>query len=43
VRRLHGENADLVSGADGIRALEIADACDRSMRSRTTVMLAPRT
>ncbi len=43
VRRLHGENADLVSGADGIRALEIADACDRSVRSRTTVMLAPRT
>ena len=39
VRRLHGEAADLVSGLDGVRALEIADACDRSLRSRSTVIL----
>ena len=39
VRRLHGESADIVSGADGIRALEIADAADRSMRTRATVLL----
>jgi len=42
VRRLHGEPADLVSGADGVRALEIADACDRSLRTRATVLLEPR-
>jgi myo-inositol 2-dehydrogenase/D-chiro-inositol 1-dehydrogenase len=42
VRRLHGERSDLVSGADGVRALEIADACDRSLRTRVTVMLEPR-
>jgi myo-inositol 2-dehydrogenase / D-chiro-inositol 1-dehydrogenase len=42
VRRLHGEEADLVSGEDGVRALEIADACDRSMRSRATVALERR-
>ncbi len=42
VRRLHGEKADLVSGADGVRALEIADACDRSLRTRATVLLEPR-
>jgi myo-inositol 2-dehydrogenase/D-chiro-inositol 1-dehydrogenase len=42
VRHLHGEAADIVSGADGVRALEIADACDRSMRERTTVVLEPR-
>ncbi len=29
VRRLHGEAADIVSGGDGVRALEIADACDQ--------------
>lgn len=39
VRRLHGESADIVSGADGIRALEIADAADRSRRTRATVLL----
>ncbi|HEU5468527.1 MAG TPA: inositol 2-dehydrogenase [Steroidobacteraceae bacterium] len=39
VRRLHGEDADLVCGADGVRALEIADACDRSLRERATVRL----
>lgn len=42
LRRLHGEPADIVSGADGVRALEIADACDRSLRARTTVALAVR-
>jgi myo-inositol 2-dehydrogenase/D-chiro-inositol 1-dehydrogenase len=42
VRRLHGEPSDLVSGADGVRALEIADACDRSLRSRATVLLESR-
>jgi myo-inositol 2-dehydrogenase/D-chiro-inositol 1-dehydrogenase len=41
VRRLHGEPSDLVSGADGLRALEIADACDRSLRARATVLLEP--
>ena len=40
VRGLHGEKADIVSGADGLRALEIADACDRSLKSRATVLLA---
>ena len=39
VRRLHGETADLVSGRDGVRALEIADACERSMRAGATVRL----
>jgi myo-inositol 2-dehydrogenase/D-chiro-inositol 1-dehydrogenase len=39
VRRLQGEEADLVSGRDGVRALEMADACERSMRSRATVVL----
>jgi myo-inositol 2-dehydrogenase/D-chiro-inositol 1-dehydrogenase len=39
VRRLRGEKADIVSGADGLRALEIAEACDRSLRSRATVLL----
>ncbi len=42
VRRLHGEPADIVAGSDGIRALEIADAADRSMRSRATVLLETR-
>ncbi len=42
VRRLHGEDADFVSGADGVRALEIADACDRSLRTRATVLLESR-
>jgi myo-inositol 2-dehydrogenase/D-chiro-inositol 1-dehydrogenase len=42
VRRLAGEPSDLVSGADGVRALEIADACDRSLRSRTTIALEAR-
>jgi myo-inositol 2-dehydrogenase/D-chiro-inositol 1-dehydrogenase len=42
VRRLHGERSELVSGADGVRALEIADACDRSLRTRATVILEPR-
>ena len=42
VRRLHGEASDLVSGGDGVRALEIADACDRSMRTRATVLLESR-
>jgi myo-inositol 2-dehydrogenase/D-chiro-inositol 1-dehydrogenase len=41
LRRLHGEAADLVSGADGIRALELADAADRSMRTASVVTLAP--
>jgi len=39
VRRLHGEPADIVSGADGIRALELADAADRSMRTGSIVKL----
>jgi len=39
VRRLHGEAAELVSGEDGIRALEIADAADRSMKAGTAVRL----
>ncbi|MEX2149152.1 MAG: inositol 2-dehydrogenase [Steroidobacteraceae bacterium] len=39
--RLHGETADLVSGADGIRALELADAADRSMRTASVVRLGP--
>jgi myo-inositol 2-dehydrogenase/D-chiro-inositol 1-dehydrogenase len=39
VRRLHGETADIVEGRDGICALEIADAADRSMRTRATVLL----
>ena len=39
LRRLHGEAADIASGADGVRALEIADACERSMRTRATVLL----
>jgi myo-inositol 2-dehydrogenase/D-chiro-inositol 1-dehydrogenase len=42
VKRLHGEPADIVSGADGVRALEIADACERSMRTRATVELGAR-
>jgi myo-inositol 2-dehydrogenase/D-chiro-inositol 1-dehydrogenase len=42
VRRLHCRDADLVSGADGVRALEIADACDRSLRTHTTILLEPR-
>jgi myo-inositol 2-dehydrogenase/D-chiro-inositol 1-dehydrogenase len=42
VRRLHGEGSDLVSGTDGVRALEIADACERSMRSRATITLGSR-
>ena len=42
IRRLHGEAADVVSGADGVRALEIADACDRSLRARATVLLESR-
>ena len=42
VRRLHGETSDLATGADGVRALEIADACDRSLRERATVLLEPR-
>ena len=42
VRRLHGEPSELVSGGDGVRALEIADACDRSMRARATVQLESR-
>jgi myo-inositol 2-dehydrogenase / D-chiro-inositol 1-dehydrogenase len=41
VRRLHGEDAELVSGGDGVRALEIADACERSLRTRATVRLEP--
>ena len=43
VRRLHGEAADIVSGSDGVRALELADACDRSLRTRATVILESRT
>jgi myo-inositol 2-dehydrogenase/D-chiro-inositol 1-dehydrogenase len=39
VRRLHGEAADIVSGGDGVRALEIAAACDESLRTRATVLL----
>jgi myo-inositol 2-dehydrogenase/D-chiro-inositol 1-dehydrogenase len=42
VRRLHGEAADIVSGGDGVRALEIADACDRSRLSGETVRLEGR-
>jgi myo-inositol 2-dehydrogenase/D-chiro-inositol 1-dehydrogenase len=42
VRRLHGEAADIVSGADGVRALEIADACVESLRTRATVLLESR-
>jgi len=42
VRRLHGEAADIVSGADGVRALEIADACVVSLRTRATVLLESR-
>jgi myo-inositol 2-dehydrogenase/D-chiro-inositol 1-dehydrogenase len=42
VRRLQGEDADLVSGADGICALELADAADRSMRTGRIVALASR-
>jgi myo-inositol 2-dehydrogenase/D-chiro-inositol 1-dehydrogenase len=42
VRRLHGEASDIASGADGVRALEIAEACDRSRESRRTVVLEPR-
>jgi len=42
VRRLHGEPAELVSGEDGIRALEIADAADRSMKAGTAVRLEER-
>jgi myo-inositol 2-dehydrogenase/D-chiro-inositol 1-dehydrogenase len=42
VRRLHGEDADLVSGEDGIRALEIADAAERAMRTRSIVRLGAR-
>lgn len=41
VRRLNGEIADLVSGEDGIRALKIADAADRSMKTRAPVALEP--
>lgn len=41
VRRLNGEAADLVSGEDGIRALMIADAADRSMKTRAPVALEP--
>jgi myo-inositol 2-dehydrogenase/D-chiro-inositol 1-dehydrogenase len=39
VRRLHGEPSELVSGTDGIRALELADAADRSLRTGRTVVL----
>jgi len=39
VRRLHGEEAELVSGEDGIRALEIADAAEQAMRTRAIVRL----
>jgi myo-inositol 2-dehydrogenase/D-chiro-inositol 1-dehydrogenase len=42
VRRLHGEPSDLASGVDGVRALEIADACDRSLRTHATVLLESR-
>jgi myo-inositol 2-dehydrogenase / D-chiro-inositol 1-dehydrogenase len=42
VCRLHGEEADIVAGQDGVRALEIADACERSMRSGRTVRLESR-
>ncbi|MGH8251737.1 MAG: inositol 2-dehydrogenase [Steroidobacteraceae bacterium] len=42
VRRLNGEPADIVSGEDGIRALEIADAADRSLRMHATVALETR-
>ncbi|HXV40929.1 MAG TPA: inositol 2-dehydrogenase [Steroidobacteraceae bacterium] len=42
VRRLHGEDADLVSGEDGIRALEIADAAEQAMRTHSIVRLGAR-
>ena len=42
MRRLHGETADIVSGGDGVRALEIADACAESLRTRATVLLETR-
>ena len=42
VRRVQGEAADIASGADGVRALEIADACERSMLARATVQLEGR-
>jgi myo-inositol 2-dehydrogenase/D-chiro-inositol 1-dehydrogenase len=42
LRRLQGGDGDVVSGADGVRALELADACDRSLRSRATVVLESR-
>ena len=42
VRKLHGEDADVVGGRDGVRALELADACERSMRSGKTVRLEAR-
>jgi myo-inositol 2-dehydrogenase/D-chiro-inositol 1-dehydrogenase len=42
VRRLGGEASDIVSGEDGIRALEIADAADRSLRTRATIALEDR-
>lgn len=42
LRRLHGEDADLVSGEDGIRALEIADAAERAMRTQSVVRLGTR-
>jgi myo-inositol 2-dehydrogenase/D-chiro-inositol 1-dehydrogenase len=42
VRRLNGESADLVSGEDGIRALAIAEAADRSMKTHATVALESR-
>jgi len=42
VRKLNGEAADLVSGEDGIRALAIAEAAHRSMKSHSTVALEPR-
>ncbi|HKY91370.1 MAG TPA: inositol 2-dehydrogenase [Nevskiaceae bacterium] len=42
VRCLRGEAADIASGADGVRALEIAEACDRSREARATVVLESR-
>jgi myo-inositol 2-dehydrogenase / D-chiro-inositol 1-dehydrogenase len=39
VRRLNGEPAELVSGADGVRALELAEAADRSLRTGAAVRL----
>ncbi len=42
VRRLHGEDAELVSGEDGIRALEIADAAEQAMRTHSIVRLGAR-